>query len=107
MIISEFYRNEMEEFNLDKTHEEVILYSNAQSKLGEILQKFIEQKEIIEGRKKNEELNRLNETLLDDEYVDRKVKQLATNYLDNEGGLNQALMYHNFIILNYNLKYIF
>ena len=83
---------------MDRTHEEVILYSNAQSKLGEILQKFIEQKEIIEGRNRNRDLNRLNETLLDEEYVDRKVKQLATNYMDNEGGLDQALMYIDYLI---------
>lgn len=93
MIISEFYRNEMEEFNLDKTHEEVILYSNAQSKLGEILKKFMEQKEVIAGKSSGKDIHRLNETVLDDEYLDMKVKQLATNYyLDNEGELDHAAM---------------
>lgn len=81
----------------------MIIYSNTETKLKEILKTLLSTREelsrlthsnnepqIDEDRKTVHK--RLNETVFDEDYVSDKVKELSVNYIDNEGRLKQAMM---------------
>ena len=93
----------MEVKTLDKTQDEVIIYSNTETKLKEIMLSLLKtreqlarttqggnQAEFDEDRKTVHK--RLNETVFDEDYVSGKVKELSVNYIDGDGRLKQAMM---------------
>ena len=104
MIISEFYESQIEIKTLDKTQDEVIIYSNTESKLKEIMKELLTTRDQLSAYREqgvqNDQLNedrktvhkRLNETVFDEDYVSEKVKELSVNYLDVNGRLKQAMV---------------
>lgn len=103
VIISEFYESQIEARTLDKTQDEVIIYSNTEAKLKQILRTLLStREELSRASRGNNDAQldedrktvhkRLNETVFDDDYVSGKVNQLSVNYLDKEGELKQAMM---------------
>lgn len=88
---------------MEKTQAEVIIYSNTETKLKEIMKELLTTREELSRvtQPKNEAQldedrktvhKRLNETVFDDDYVSGKVKELSANYIDGEGKLKQALV---------------
>lgn len=103
MIISEFYESQMEVKTLDKTQDEVIIYSNTETKLKEIMLSLLQTREElarIRGEENQAQLDedrktvhkRLNETVFDEDYVSEKVKEISVNYIDGDGRLKQAMV---------------
>lgn len=103
MIISEFYESQMEVKTLDKTQDEVIIYSNTETKLKEIMLSLLQTREElarIRGEENQAQLDedrktihkRLNETVFDEDYVSGKVKEISVNYIDGDGRLKQAMV---------------
>lgn len=100
VIISEFYEKEIENGSLEKTTDGIILYSNTENKLKEILENFVENKNLLAEMKNNKEIveeritvqRKLNETIFDEDYIDEKLKEISINYVDKFGGLNQSKM---------------
>jgi len=82
---------------LEKTQAEVLIYANTQAKLNEIISQFIllrAENERLSGAPKGgaevdrETINRrLNETIFDDEYLERKARKLASRYKDEYGNI--------------------
>lgn len=79
---------------LEKTQAEVLIYANTHAKLNEIIEEF------INLRTTNEELTnnrhaidratiskRLNETIFDEEYLEKKANKLASRYKDEDGNI--------------------
>jgi len=88
---------------LEKTQDEVIIYSNTESKLKKIMKELLSTREELAGyqemsnaHQQNEDRKtvhkRLNETVFDEDYVSEKVKELSVNYLDGNGRLKQAMV---------------
>jgi hypothetical protein len=104
VIISEFYESQIEIKTLDKTQDEVIIYSNTESKLKEIMKELLITRENLSVFRQqgvpNEQMDedrktvhkRLNETVFDEDYVSEKVKEISVNYLDGNGRLKQAMV---------------
>ena len=105
----------MEEGSLEKTKDEVLIYSNTESKLREILQDLVKTKTIlteirnnprgIEDRKTIHK--RLTETVFDDDYIDDKVNEISMSYMDPLGELKIPEMYITYSFADiYNLFYL-
>ena len=103
MIISEFYESQIEVKMLEKTHAEVIIYSNTETKMKEIMKELLTTREELARYTQNKNLakmhedrktvhKRLNETIFDDDYVSGKEKEISVNYIDGEGKLKQAMV---------------
>ena len=102
MIISEFYESQIEVKTLDKTQDEVIIYSNTESKLKQIMKELLTTRDQLSAYRgiQNEQVKedrktlhkRLNETVFDEDYVSEKVKEISVNYLDGNGRLKQAMV---------------
>ena len=93
----------MEIKTLDKTQDEVIIYSNTETKLKEIMLSLLNTREELAriSEDKNEAQldedrktvhKRLNETVFDEDYVSGKVKEISVNYIDGDGRLKQGMV---------------
>lgn len=93
----------MEEGFLEKTRDGVLIYSNTENKLKEIMERFVDYKNEINELKMNrvdfEERKtiqkKLFDTVFDDDYLDEKVKEISMSYVDKYGALNPNKMYLN------------
>lgn len=93
VVISEFYQKEVNETSLEKTQAEVLIYANTENKLKQIMMAFIENRTKLDEIENDipmhevrETINkRLDETIFDDDYLQRKVDKLSKNYQNEDG----------------------
>ena len=84
----------MNSSGLEKTQAEVLIYANTHAKLNEIIEEFINLRtnnEILNNNREGTDMEaiskRLNETIFDEEYLEKKANKLTNKYRDKDGNI--------------------